>query len=134
MLNHIKLQRSSSNLPEAGQVEDGVADQLPRTMEGDESSSVGAVDIGPKQAELVQQGGGVGFVADPDGVDRRVLTQQQSMSWTGPVPVHVDLLQPQSLLVGDQAQADNLHHWPAALHPGLEPDQDTRTGTRTRDH
>lgn len=90
-------------------------------MKGDESSSVGAVDVGPQQAELVQQRGGVRFVADPGGVDRWVLTQQQSVSQTRPVPAHVDLLQPQSFLVGDQAQTDHLHHWPAALHPGLEP-------------
>lgn len=111
-------------LLEAGQVQDRVADQLSRPVEGDETSSVGAVHIGPQQAESVQQLGRVGFVADPGGVDRWVLTQQKSVSWTGPVPVHKELLQPQSLLVGDQAQADHLHHRPDALHPGLETEQE----------
>lgn len=92
-------------------------------MEGDESSPVRPGHIGPQQAQLVQQGLGVGFVADPGGVDRRVLTQQQSVSRAGPVPVHVDLLQSQSLLIGDQAQADHLHQRLAAPHLGLTPDQ-----------
>lgn len=119
--------RTAPHLLEAAQVEDRVADQLSWPVEGDESSSVGAVNVGPEQTQAVQEGGGIGFVADPGSVDRRVLAQQQSVSWNGSVPVHVDLLQLQSLLVGDQAQTDHLHHGPAALHPGLEPDQKTRT-------
>lgn len=112
-----------SDLPETGQVQDRVADQLTRAVEGDESSSVGAVDVGPQQPEPVQQGTGVWFVSDPGGVDRRVLTQQQSVSPTGPEPVYVDLLQPQTLLVGYQAQADHLHQRPADLHPELKQHQ-----------
>lgn len=108
-----------NTLLEAGQVEDRVTDQLPRPMKCDESSSVGAVDVSPEQAEAVQQGGRVRFVADPGGVNRWVLAQQKSVSRTRPVLVHIDLLQPQSLLVGNQAQTDHLHHRPAALHPGL---------------
>lgn len=37
-------------LLKAAQVEDWVADQLPRPVEGDESSSVGAVDVCPELA------------------------------------------------------------------------------------
>lgn len=111
------------DLPEAAQVQDRVADLLARAVEGDEPPSVGAVDVGPQQPQPVQQGAGVGFVPDPGGVDRRVLTQQQGMSWTGPDPVYIDLLQPQTLLVGHQAQADHLHRGPAELHPDLEQNQ-----------
>lgn len=85
-------------------------------MEGDESSSVGAVDVSPQQVQMVQQVGGVRFMADPGGIDGRVLAEQQSVSRTRPVAVYIDLLQPQSLLVGDQAQTDHLHHGPAAIH------------------
>lgn len=65
-------------------------------------------------------------MTDPGGVNRWVLTQQQHVSWTGPVPLHIKLLQSQSLLIGDQAQADHLHHRPAALHPALQRDQKTQ--------
>lgn len=40
----------ANTLLEAAQVEDRVADQLSRPVEGNESSSVGAVDISPQQA------------------------------------------------------------------------------------
>ncbi|MEQ2197870.1 hypothetical protein XENOCAPTIV_004449 [Xenoophorus captivus] len=117
--NFTDLSLLRSDLLEAPQVQNRVTDQLPRSMEGDESSSVGAVDVGPQQAKLVQKGTRVWFVPDPSGVDRRVLTQQKCMGWSGPVPVHIDLLQPQTLLIGDQAQTDHLHQGPDS-HPELQ--------------
>lgn len=68
--------QTSSDLLKAAQVQDGVADQLSRSVEGDKSASVGLVDVSPEQAQLIQQGGWVGFVADPGSVDWKVLTQQ----------------------------------------------------------
>lgn len=76
-----------SHLFETAQVQNRVADQLSWAVEGDESSSVGAVDVGPQQPELLQQGTGVRFVPDPGSVDRWVLAQQQGVSRTGPEPV-----------------------------------------------
>lgn len=118
--------RPPPDLLKAPQVQYRVADQLAWPVEGDESSSVGAVDVGPQQPELVQQGARVRFVADPRSVDRRVLTEQQRVGRTGPVPVHIDLLKPQTLMIGDQAQADHLHQGPAGLHPELRRDQEKK--------
>lgn len=108
-----------ADLLEAAQVEDGVADQLSRAMEGDEAASAAAVDVCAQQSQPLQGLLGVGLPADPCGVDRRVLAQQQRVGRTGPVPVHIQLLQPQGLVIGDQAQANHLHQWPAAAggHP-----------------
>lgn len=111
--------KTGADLLEAIQIENRVADQLTRPVEGDESTSVGMVDLRTECAEAVQVRRRVRFMADPSGVDRRVLTQQQSVSRTTTVPIHVDLLQLQSLLVGNQAQADHLHHRSAALHREL---------------
>lgn len=41
------------DLLEAAQIQDRVADQLSRPVEGDEASSVCAVDFGTQQAESV---------------------------------------------------------------------------------
>lgn len=111
--------KTGADLLEAVQIENRVADQLTRPVEGDESTSVSMLDFCTECAEGVQVHCRVGFMADPSGVDRRVLTQQQSVSRTITVPIHVDLLQLQSLLVGNQAQADHLHHRSAALHREL---------------
>lgn len=112
--------KTAPDLLETAQVEDRVADQLARPVEGDESAPVGVLHVGPEQAQALQLRRRVRFVADPGGVDRRMLTQQESVSRTGPVPVHVDLLQPQSLRVGDPAQTDHLHQRLVPRHPGLE--------------
>lgn len=112
-----------SDLLKAPQVQHRVADQLARSMEGDESSSVGVVDVGPKQPEPIQYWTRVRFVPDPSGVDWQVLAEQQRMGRTRPVPVSVDLLQPQTLLIGHQAQTDHLHQGPGGLHPELQRDQ-----------
>lgn len=105
----------SPDLPEVAQLEDGVADQLTRPMEGDETPSGGLVNLGPQQPQLLQQGCRVRLLTNPSGVNRRVLAQQEGMSWTGTMPLHIHLLELHSLQVGDQAQADHLHNWPAHL-------------------
>lgn len=81
--------RRPADLLEAAQMENRVADQLSRAMEGDEAASAAAVDVSAQQAKPIQHLLGVGLVADPSSVDRRVFTQQQGVSRTGPVPVHI---------------------------------------------
>lgn len=80
---------SPAYLLEASQVQDRVADQLSRAMKGYEAASAATVDVGAQQAQPLQHALGVGLVADPGSVNRRVLTQQQGVSRTGPVPVHI---------------------------------------------
>lgn len=45
--------KTRADLLEAAQIEDGVADQLTRPVKGDESTSVGLVNLSPKQPEAV---------------------------------------------------------------------------------
>lgn len=119
-LDNLKT-RTSTHLLEVAQVEDRVADQLTRPVEGDETTAVGLVDLGPQQPQLVQRCCWVRFLTDPSCINWRVLTQQESMSRTGTMPLHIDLLEPQSLQVGDQAQADHLNNRPVTPHLDLEP-------------
>lgn len=66
-------------------------------------------------------------MTDPSSINGRVLTQQKSVSWTREVSLHIELLELQSLLVGDQAQTDHFNNWPAAPHLGLEPERKVHT-------
>uniref|UniRef100_A0A3P8V4E3 Ring finger protein 169 n=2 Tax=Cynoglossus semilaevis TaxID=244447 RepID=A0A3P8V4E3_CYNSE len=48
---------------------DWITNQLSWPMKGDETSTIGPLHISTQQAELVQNGGWIGSLADPSGVD-----------------------------------------------------------------
>ena len=66
-------------LPEAPEVQDRVADQLARPMEGNQPASVRPEELGSQEGQPALLLGGIWGIADPDGVDRRVFAHQQGV-------------------------------------------------------
>ncbi len=88
------------------QLDDGVGNQLARTMEGDVSSAVDAHQLGPERRHSLRRGQEVVLVApSTDGVDRVVLQQEDAVAdLTASPPVGQVVLELPCGSIGDSAE------------------------------
>lgn len=90
----------------ASEMQDGISDELPRTVKGGLPSPVGFHD-GMGQVGGIPQARVVPGASD--GIDRLMLEQEEGFP-TSECLGHEGLLQGKGLIIGDDAQATNLRH------------------------